>query len=81
MPWCVLVAWQEQLGLLLPLLNWITVGDSLPVQIARGDWERAGVDLCAMALGLLAAWAWACLRRRGADATRRVPAVKMEVGA
>ncbi len=81
------VAWQEQLGLLavlcllLPLLNWITVGDSLPVQIARGDWESAGVELCAMALGLLAAWAWRYLRRRNCDATRRVPAVKMEMGA
>lgn len=82
------VAWQEQLGLLallclllLPLLNWITLGDSLPAQIARCDWESAGVGLCAVALGLLAARAWAYLRRRGADAARRVPAVKMEVGA
>ena len=81
------VAWQEQLGLLavlcllLPLLNWITVGDSLPVQIARGDWERAGVELCAMALGLPAAWAWRYLRCRGCDAARRAPAVKMEMGA
>lgn len=81
------VAWQEQLGLLavlcllLPLLNWITVVDSLPVQIARGDWERTGVDLCAMALGLPAAWAWRYLRRRSCDAARRAPAVKMEMGA
>ena len=81
------VAWQEQLGLLaalcllLPLLNWITVGDSLPAQIARGDWESAGVELCAMALGLLAAWAWHYLRRRSARSESPVSAGKMEVGA
>ncbi|MDN5507217.1 MAG: PepSY domain-containing protein [Comamonas sp.] len=81
------VAWQEQLGLLaalcllLPLLNWITVGDSLPAQIARGDWESAGVELSAMALGLPAAWAWHYLRRRSARSESPVSAGKMEVGA
>ena len=80
-------AWREQLGLLaalcllLPLLNWITVGDSLPAQIARGDWESAGVELSAMAMGLLAAWAWHYLRRRSARSEIPVSAGKMEVGA
>jgi uncharacterized iron-regulated membrane protein len=80
-------AWREQLGLLaalcllLPLLNWITVGDSLPAQIARGDWESAGVELSAMAMGLLAAWAWRYLRRRSARSQSPVSAGKMEVGA
>ncbi|WP_254926492.1 PepSY domain-containing protein [Janthinobacterium sp. PC23-8] len=56
-------AWLEQLGLLaalcllLPLLNLLTTGDHLAAQCARGDWESAGVELCALAFGLLAAWA------------------------
>ena len=46
-------AWIEQLGLLaalcllLPLLNLLTTGDHLAAQCARGDWESAGVELCA----------------------------------
>ena len=54
-------AWIEQLGLLaalcllLPLLNVLSTGDSLPAQFARGDLESAGVELCAIGFGLLAA--------------------------
>nr|WP_315244792.1 PepSY-associated TM helix domain-containing protein [uncultured Albidiferax sp.] len=55
-------AWVEQLAalaalcLLLPLLNLLTVGDHLPAQIARGDWESAGVELTVLAFGALALW-------------------------
>ncbi|RKJ99302.1 PepSY-associated TM helix domain-containing protein [Alicycliphilus denitrificans] len=65
-------AWREQLGLLallcllLPALNWLTVGDHLPAQMLRGDWESAGVELLCMAAGLAAAWAWRRQGRRGA---------------
>ncbi|WP_312436433.1 PepSY-associated TM helix domain-containing protein [Janthinobacterium sp.] len=54
-------AWIEQLGLLaalcllLPVLNVLSTGDSLLAQFARGDLESAGVELCAIAFGLLAA--------------------------
>ena len=54
-------AWIEQLGLLaalcllLPLLNVLSTGDSLAAQFARGDLESAGVELCAIGFGLLAA--------------------------
>ena len=56
-------AWKEQLGLLsllcllLPLLNWLSVGDHLIAQLLRGDWESAGVELFCIAIGLSAAWA------------------------
>lgn len=56
-------AWAEQLAalaalcLLLPLLNLLSVGDHLPAQIARGDWESAGVELTVLAFGALALWA------------------------
>ncbi|WP_065309713.1 PepSY-associated TM helix domain-containing protein [Janthinobacterium psychrotolerans] len=55
-------AWIEQLALLaalcllLPLLNLLSTGDNLAAQFARGDLESAGVELCAIAFGLLAAW-------------------------
>lgn len=56
-------AWITQLGLLaalcllLPVLSWATLGDHLVAQIARGDWESAGVELTAVAFGVLSAWA------------------------
>ena len=56
-------AWVEQLALfavmclLLPVLNVFSTGDSLMAQIARGDWESAGVELTAVVFGLLGAWA------------------------
>jgi hypothetical protein len=60
-------AWNEQLGalaalcLLLPLLNWMTVGDQLWAQFLRADWESMGVELVALACGGVALLA---LRRR-----------------
>jgi len=56
-------AWVEQLALfatmclLLPVLNVLGTGDSMMAQIARGDWESAGVELTAVVFGLLGAWA------------------------
>lgn len=53
-------AWKEQLAalaalcLLLPVLNGLTVGDHVQAQIARGDWESAGVELVALSFGVLA---------------------------
>lgn len=64
-------AWIEQLALLaamcllLPVLNVLSTGDNLVAQVARGDWESAGVELCSMAFGLLAAWgAWKVHKRK-----------------
>ena len=42
------------LCLLLPVLNGLTVGDHVLAQIARGDWESAGVELVALSCGVLA---------------------------
>lgn len=64
-------AWIEQLCLLavlcllLPVLNVLSTGDNLAAQVARGDWESAGVELASMAFGLLAAWgAWKVHKRK-----------------
>ncbi|WP_280721198.1 MULTISPECIES: PepSY-associated TM helix domain-containing protein [unclassified Janthinobacterium] len=64
-------AWIEQLCLLavlcllLPVLNVLSTGDNLTAQVARGDWESAGVELGSMAFGLLAAWgAWKVHKRK-----------------
>ncbi|WP_416422589.1 PepSY-associated TM helix domain-containing protein [Pseudomonas sp. App30] len=56
-------AWLEQLGLGallfagLPLLNALTTAHGLNHSLASGDWAMAGVDLGALAWGLLMAWA------------------------
>jgi hypothetical protein len=73
-------AWRAQLGLLavlclaLPVLNGLSVGDHLPAQVLRGDWESAGVELFCMAAGLAAAGAWHWQRRRSAATGRPRPA-------
>ena len=75
-------AWKEQLGLLaalcllLPLLNALTVGDHLPAQLLRGDWESAGVELFAIATGLAAFWGlrWMARRKASAGKARRAGA-------
>ena len=71
-------AWIEQLGLLaalcllLPVLNVLSTGDNLAAQCARGDLESAGVELCAIAFGLLAAWgAWKVATRKEKIAAAR----------
>jgi len=63
--------WIEQLALLavlcvlLPVLNVLSTGDNLVAQITRGDWESAGVELCSVVFGLLAAWgAWKVHKRK-----------------
>ncbi len=76
-------AWVEQLlalavlCLLLPLLNWLTVGDQLFSYLQRGDGERAGVELVALGIGVLSLWgAWRLSRPRRAPARgRQRPAV------
>ncbi|MFZ4289583.1 PepSY-associated TM helix domain-containing protein, partial [Variovorax sp. HJSM1_2] len=56
-------AWVEQLWALaalcalLPLLNWLSTGDKLWAQIARNDWESAGVELTVLAFAVGSAWA------------------------
>ncbi|MGC1330467.1 PepSY-associated TM helix domain-containing protein [Pseudomonas sp.] len=56
-------AWLEQLGLAtllfagLPLLNALTTEHGLNHSLPAGDWAMAGVDLAALAWGLLLAWA------------------------
>lgn len=70
-------AWREQLWtlatacLLLPLLNGLTTGDHLIAEMARGDWESAGVELTSMAFGLLAGWGALLLRTDKAGQPRR----------
>ena len=54
-------AWVEQLGLAsvlclgLPLLNHGTAGQHLGIYLQAGDWQRAGVELGAIALGAVLA--------------------------
>ena len=74
-------AWVEQLGcaawlcLGLPLLNWATTGPGWWRYLAAADWQRAGVELVAMALGLLlAAAAWRTRRTWRSAAAGRRPA-------
>lgn len=56
-------AWIEQLlatallCLSLPVLNWVTTGQHLGVYLAQQDWERALVEITAMGLGGLVAYA------------------------
>lgn len=54
-------AWVEQLAagaalcLALPLLNYLTTGQQLLAYAAAGDWQRAGVELVALAFGVVLA--------------------------
>jgi uncharacterized iron-regulated membrane protein len=51
-------AWVEQLAagaalcLALPLLNYLTTGQQLLAYVKAGDWQRAGVELVALAFGV-----------------------------
>ncbi|MBM7062629.1 PepSY domain-containing protein [Pseudomonas sp. UL073] len=71
-------AWIEQLlalaalCLLLPLLNWLTVGEQLVGYLLRGDGERAGVELVALAGGLLSLLAVRRLLRKRRQAPAKV---------
>ncbi|MPN48357.1 hypothetical protein SDC9_195964 [bioreactor metagenome] len=51
------------LCLLLPLLNLVTTGEQLAAYLLDGDWESAGVELFAVAVGVAAAAAWAWMRK------------------
>ena len=80
-------AWRQQMGLLalmcllLPLLNWWTVGEPLSAHMREGDWESAGVELFALATGLAAAGAWRWLsRRRHAPQAQPRSAVRSQAG-
>ena len=78
-------AWIEQLlalaalCALLPLLNWLTVGEHLFVYLQRGDGERAGVELVALGFGALSLWvAWRLSRPRTAPVRSRQRAAALE---
>ena len=70
-------AWIEQLCLLaalcllLPVLNVLSTGDNLMAQFARSDWESAGVELCSVAFGLLAAWGARKVHKRNEQTQKR----------
>ncbi|PTN41730.1 peptidase, partial [Achromobacter xylosoxidans] len=81
-------AWISQLVLLsalcllLPALSFVTLGDHPAAQIARGDWESAGVELTSAAFGVLSGWAALLLWRRPASApVRRNPRSDAEAAA
>jgi hypothetical protein len=69
-------AWVEQLAatallcLTLPLLNLSTTGDWLFAALVRGDGETAGVELSAIAFGLLCGAALHHLRYRASGETK-----------
>jgi hypothetical protein len=69
--------WIEQfallvvLGLGLPILNLITIGDHPFVELMRGDLESFGVESMAMVLGICTAWAAWRLHRKNDAAPRR----------
>jgi len=66
--WIAQLTLLSALCLLLPLLSFVTVGDHPYAQIARGDWESAGVELSALAFGVLSGWAALHLWKRPASA-------------
>jgi len=74
-------AWREQwtffafLCLALPLVNLLTVGDMLPMEVVRGDWESAGLELVALVCGAASWWALHRLKRR-TTASMRAPSVR-----
>ncbi|MGL4316029.1 MAG: PepSY-associated TM helix domain-containing protein [Pseudomonas sp.] len=72
-------AWIEQLlaiallCLALPLLNWLVVGDQFITYLQRGDGERAGVELVAIAFGLLSLWTARRVWHKGQQAASAKP--------
>lgn len=56
-------AWVEQLStlaalcLLLPLMSYLSVNEHLLTHVLRNDWESAGVEITAVIVGILSAWA------------------------
>lgn len=53
-------AWREQAATLallcmgLPLVNWASTGQHLLIYLRAGDWQRAGVELVALVIGVMA---------------------------
>jgi hypothetical protein len=81
-------AWISQLGLLaalcllLPVMSFATLGDHVFAQIARGDWESTGVELTAIAFGVLSAWAAIRLWKKPLSApAQRKPRANQEAAA
>jgi uncharacterized iron-regulated membrane protein len=80
-------AWVEQLAatallcLTLPLINLITTGDWLFAALVRGDGETAGVELSAIAFGLIFGAALRHLQRRSASEVRATAAAPIVEGA
>ncbi len=80
--WISQLALLSALCLLLPALSLVTLGDHPLAQIARGDWESAGVELTSVAFGVLSGWAALLLWRRPASApARRNPRSDAEAAA
>ncbi len=76
--WCEQLAAAALLCLLLPLLNLATTGQHLGGYALAGDWQRAGVELTALALGLaLAAMAWRVRRGGRASAVKKTAPAKV----
>lgn len=71
------LAWKEQLYLaafllgLLPLLNGLTTQSHLLVTVPNGQWAMAGVDLTAVAAGVLLGWIARRLSRAGLESSNR----------
>jgi len=85
-------AWVEQLGLAsalclgLPLLNHATTGQQVASYLGVGDWQRAAVELTALAFSVVLAYMARCVHRgwhgRAAPATKagRVPQPRTQEG-
>ena len=81
------LAWKEQLYLaafllgLLPLLNGLTTQSHLLVTVLNGQWAVAGVDLTAVAAGVLLGWMARRLSRAGLESStsQTAPMVRSDV--
>lgn len=80
-------AWREQLAVAaalsfgLPFVNALTTNASMLETAATGDWRKAGVDLTALAAGLVLAGAAALVRQRRTEAAVAAPEVGEAAGA
>jgi hypothetical protein len=55
----------------LPLLNGLTTQSHLLVTVPNGQWAMAGVDLTAVAAGVLLGWIARRLSRAGLESSNR----------
>ncbi|MFD4839974.1 PepSY-associated TM helix domain-containing protein [Achromobacter sp. NPDC058515] len=80
--WIAQLTLLAALCLLLPVLSLVMLGDHPIAQIARGDWESAGVELTAIAFGVLSGWAALRLHRQPLTAPpQRKPRANQEAAA